>query len=178
MIFEEIINGEKIYLKTLAPENATQEYCNWLNDPEVNVYLETRKSTIEEVKEYIRKQMEDPNSFFVGIFLKESNKHIGNIKLEPIDWQARRALIGIIIGDKAEWGKGYATDAIKVMIQFAFKTLGLIEIELGVISENAAAIRTYEKVGFVVDHVEKKAKKHGQKYFDMVVMKMYNSGLN
>jgi len=167
------VEGERIYLRLLRESDATQEYCNWLNDPEVNKYLETREATIEDVKKYIKERIDSANCFFMGIFDKKNDKHIGNIKLEPIDWDKKSGITGILIGDKDYWGKGIGTEATKLMVDYGFNELGLKEIELGVISENKAAIKVYENVGFVVDHIEKKAKKHGDIFYDMIVMKIF-----
>ena len=154
------IEGCRIYLEVLDEEKATQEYCDWLNDPEVNKYLETKEATIDELKQYIKDKNEDPNCLFLGIFLKENNKHIGNIKLEPIKFDDMRATMGILIGGKDYWGKGMGTEATKLLVDYAFNILDIREVNLGVISENKTAIRVYEKVGF----------KYENKTLDSVVM--------
>lgn len=164
------IPGKRVYLRELTPKNASKEYCAWLNDSEVNKYLETRKCNIPELKRYIQKQLDDPNSFFVGIFDKKNNKHIGNIKLEPIDWKNKKAVFGILIGNKDYWGKGIGTEATKLIVDYAFKDMNLNEIELGVISENKAAIKVYEKVGFKVIDIKKNAVNHDGVLFDDVIM--------
>jgi len=143
------IEGDRIYLRVLDEEkDATEEYCDWLNDPDVNKYLETKEATISELMQYIKDKNNDPNSLFLGVFLKKDSKHIGNIKLEPIDFDDKKATLGILIGNKEYWGRGLGTEATKLLIEYAFNTLDLIEVNLGVISENKAAIRVYEKVGF------------------------------
>lgn len=164
------INGRKIYLKTLTEKNATEEYCRWLNDPEVNKYLETRRATISELKKYIEEKNRNPNCLFLGIFYKKNNKHIGNIKLEPIDVRNHRATLGILIGDKNYWGKGIGTEAIKLLIDYAFNKLNLKEINLGVISDNKRAIRVFKKIGFQIDRIEKKAVRHDEALFDKIIM--------
>lgn len=164
------ILGERIYLRQLNEADASQNYCNWLNDPEVNKYLETRQSTIQALRKYIKKQLDNPNSFFVGIFDKENDKHIGNIKLEPIDWKKKKAIFGILIGDKNYWGRGIGTEAVKLIVDYAFQTLGIDEVELGVISENKRAIRTYEKADFKVIEVKEKAVNHDGVLYDYVIM--------
>lgn len=164
------IQGERIYLRQLIESDASQEYCNWLNDPEVNKFLETRQSTIEELKEYIKKQLSDPNSIFFGIFDKEKDLHIGNLKLEPIDREKKSAVVGILIGNKYFWGKGLGTEAINLVVKYAFEELGLEKIELGVIANNLWAIRSYEKAGFKIDEVQKNAIRHGEETFDKIKM--------
>ncbi|NQS89568.1 GNAT family N-acetyltransferase [Patescibacteria group bacterium] len=167
---QNIINGERIYLRELNQEDISPEYCNWLNDPMVNKFLETKKTTIEELKQYVKEKKENSNCLFLGIFLKENNKHIGNIKLEPIDFNNKRATIGILIGNKDYWGKGIAAEATKLLVNYAFNSLDLKEVNLGVISENKAAIKVYKKVGFKIDRIEKKSTMYGNKYYDGIIM--------
>lgn len=173
-----IIEGDRVYLKTLNIKNATQEYCDWLNDSQVNKYLETRESTIRDLSNYIRNKLRSDNCIFFGIFFKENNKHIGNVKLEPIEWDKKKTIFGIMIGDKNYWQMGLGTEATKLAIKFAFERLSLNEVELGVISENKPAIRVYEKVGFKVTEIRKKAVNHDGKIFDDIIMniKKNNSG--
>ncbi len=163
------IEGDRIYLKKLREDNATQEYCDWLNDSEVNIYLETKRATIEELKRYIRERENNKNCLFLGIFLKENNKHVGNIKLEPIDLSCKKTTLGILIGDKNYWGRGIGTEATKLVVNHAFNTLGLNDVNLGVISKNKSAIRVYEKVGFEVDKIEKKSDKYGGSYYGITM---------
>jgi len=167
------ILGKRVYLRELQEENATKEYCGWLNSKEVNKYLETRRSTIPKLKKYIRKQIEDQHSFFVGIFDKENDKHIGNIKIEPIDFVKKVGTYGILIGDTNYWKKGIGTEATKLIIDYCFRVLKLDKIDLGVITNNKKAIRCYEKSGFKVDKIKKKAVRHGKVVFDEVLMSIH-----
>lgn len=164
------IIGDRVYLRQLNESDASQEYCDWLNDDEVNKYLETRQSTIDDLRQYIAKQLADINSFFVGIFDKTNDKHIGNIKLEPIDWAKKRAIFGILIGNKDYWGRGIGTEATKLIVDYAFNFLGLDEVELGVITENKRAIVAYEKAGFRVVGIKERVINHDGVLFDDAVM--------
>ena len=169
---KERIIGKRIYLRKLTSKDASQEYCEWLNDPEVNRYLETRKATIQELKDYIKKKNHSKKCLFLGIFDKKKKKHIGNLKLEPIDTKKKRATFSIMIGDKNYWGAGYGTEATKLIVDYAFNNMNLEYVNLGVISKNIIAIRVYEKVGFKIKKIEKKKMKHGKKLYDKVIMEI------
>ena len=82
MTFDQIIEGDKIYLRRLTEDDVTEDYVRWMNDPEINQYLESRFSvqTIESTKAFIRSVTND-NNYQFGIFVKETGKHIGNIKV-------------------------------------------------------------------------------------------------
>ena len=164
------IKGKKIYLRKLNRQDASLEYCNWLNDQIVNKYLETRKASISDLKQYIKEKNKNPNCLFLGIFYKKNKKHIGNIKLEPIDFKNKEAVFGILIGNKKYWGKGIGTEATELIVDYAFKQLKLDKITLGVISENKGAIKAYKKAGFKIERTEKKAVRHDKKLFDKIVM--------
>lgn len=144
------IEGERIYLRPLKEEDASEDYCSWINNMEVNKYIDSKETTIEELKKYINKRWYDPNCLFLGIFLKNKDIHIGNIKLEPIDYEKRKATLGILIGEKEYWNKGYATETLKTLTSYAFNNLRLNEINLGVYKENIGAIKAYEKTGFKI----------------------------
>ena len=165
-----IIDGKRLYLRVLNVEDASQDYCDWLNDPGVNIFLETKKTTIVELKHYIKDKKENPNCLFLGIFLRDTNKHIGNIKLEPIDLENKEATLGILIGDKNYWGRSICTEAVKLLVNYAFNDLNMDRITLGVISENKAAIKCYTKAGFEIDRIEQRTIQHGEKSYDKVIM--------
>jgi len=144
------IEGNRIYLRSLTESDASERYCSWINDQEVNIYLDSKKITVNELKNYIRVRDKDPNCLFLGIFLKSNREHIGNIKLEPIDFIEKKATLGILVGDKDYWNKGIATEAIKLLISYTFEKLELNEINLGVYKQNFGAIKAYLKTGFKV----------------------------
>ena len=164
------IEGSRVYLRRLGEKDATQEYCDWLNDPEVNRYLVTTGATIEESRQYIKEKSESPDCLFLGIFFKENEKHIGNVKLEPIDFKNKKAALGIMLGDKKYWGRGLGTEAMKLLLDWAFDNLGLKEVTTGAVSENKAAIKAYQKAGFQIVGAKKKSIKHGDKVYDQIVM--------
>lgn len=165
------IDGDKICLRILLTNDASQDYASWLNDPVTNKYLETRSVTTEGLKKYINEKDESDSALFFGIFWKENGKHIGNVKLEPIDQGEGSAVMGILIGDKDYWGRGVGTEVTNLITDYAFCELGLKEVKLGVISENKAAIRVYEKCGYEVEKIEEKAIDHDGVLYDKIHMK-------
>jgi aryl-alcohol dehydrogenase-like predicted oxidoreductase/RimJ/RimL family protein N-acetyltransferase len=164
------IDGERIYLRKLIEDDASEEYASWINNRDVNKYLETKKAKVEELRDYIKKKSESKNCLFFGIFSKENDKHIGNIKLEPIDFNKKIATMGMLIGNKNYWGKGIGTEALKLLVNFAFEHLKIEKIDLGVLRDNKAAIRVYEKAGFNIVNENKKG-------FKMVIEKVRLSRL-
>ncbi len=144
-----IILCERIYLKMLSFEDSLSEYLKWVNDIEIMRFTESRGAnyTAEKLKEYVISMTNDHNILF-GIFLKDSNKHIGNIKLGNINPIHKNADIGIIIGEKKLWGKGYASEAIENLSEYAFKELNLKKVKAGMYANNTGSLKAFKKAGF------------------------------
>lgn len=145
----ENIIGKRYYLKTLLPEDVTDRYVNWLNDPEVNRYLEVRftKSTFESTKEFVS-SFDNESKYIFGIYSLDSNQHIGNIALY-INSYHNTASYGYLIGEKEYWGKGAAIEAITLMLDFAFKKLNIRKVWGGAYLSNVYSIFNFKKLGFV-----------------------------
>ncbi len=150
------IEGKRINLIPLREKDATAKYASWINDPEINKFLDTKKATIEGLKEYIKGMYNDPNALFLGVFLKDSNIHIGNVKIEPIDFNKKMTSLGTLIGDKNYWGKGYASEAYRILIKYAFNELKLEFIEAGIPLDHIAALKAVQKVGFKIKRKREK----------------------
>lgn len=148
MIFAE---GERLYLRGLTPEDAQGNYLRWMNDPEVTRFLESRYKphTEASLRSYIEKISADPDYVFCAICTKDDHRHIGNIKLGPIDWNHRRAESGLLIGEKDCWGQTYAIEAYKIMARHAFFTLNLNKITTGAYAAHEASVKVCLRCGFI-----------------------------
>lgn len=142
------LESRRLYFEPLSKKHLSDNYLSWLNDNEVNKYLEVSGDyTVEMLQNFVETQ-EKKDILFWAIHIKSSNKHIGNIKIDPIDIDNKSGEYGIMMGDKKEWGKGYAKEASKAIIDYCFNILNLSQITLGVIETNATAVNLYEKLGF------------------------------
>lgn len=144
-----ILYGERIYLRRLTEYDASESYVRWMNDPDINQYLESRFYThsIESTKAFIRSVTND-NNYLFGIFDKNNDKHIGNIKVGGINHYHKYADIGFLIGEKSYWGKGIATEAIGLATDFAFNTLKLHKLWGGAYSPNTGSVKAFVKNGY------------------------------
>lgn len=144
------IECERLTLRQLCSEHAGSPYLGWMSDADVTRYLEARFRTLTEadLRLYIEAANADPGILLYGIFLRGVDTHIGNIKLGPILSEHRRADVGLIIGEKRLWGRGYASEAIRGLADHAFGALGLHKLSAGFYAANQASIRSFEKAGF------------------------------
>ena len=151
------IEGERIYLREVRPTDVNENYYRWMNDPEVTQHLESRfyPNSMESLGDYVAGKLRDRDNVFLAIVLKEGDRHIGNIKLGPINWIHRLADVGILIGEKDYWGKGYATEAIGLVVDYAFGTLNLHKLIAGCYDLNQGSVRAFQKAGFVVESLRK-----------------------
>jgi len=175
--YKHYIEGERIYLREVRIEDVNEDYYRWMNDPEVNRYLETRyiPQSIENIKRYVQRMDAKHDEIFLAICLKENKKHIGNIKLGPVNWIHKFGDISLVIGDKDCWGKGYASEAISLISKFAFSTLNMHKLVAGIYEQNIGSAKAFEKAGY---HKESTFKKHWYvdgKFYDEYVYVLFNN---
>ena len=166
------IDGERIYLRELRFSDVNRNYCNWMKDLEVTQYLESRfeRWTIKKLRDYVRKIKNSPDYLFLAIISKYNNKHVGNIKIGPINRIHKFSDIGIIIGEKRFWGKGFATEAIKLVVEFCFAKLKLHKVTAGVYSNNIGSIKAFKKAGFSIEGIRKKQYLYKGNYIDGIIL--------
>ena len=144
------LDAERLYLRPLARGDCTPRYVAWLNDPQVNRFLETRYATqdLKAVEEFVEAVNHRGNEHLFGIFLQAGERHIGNIKVGPVNAHHRLGEISLFIGERDCWGQGYATDAIRTVSGFAFKSLGVRKLSAGMYAPNVGSYRAFLKAGY------------------------------
>lgn len=172
--------GKRLYLRPLLKSDITERYLSWLNDAAVTRYIETGlfPVTKKDLEEFYKKIKVSKTDIMFAIIDKEHDLHIGNIKVGGINWVHRFADLGIMIGDKAYWGKGYGEEACRLLLRYAFNRLNLNKVTLGSYSTNLAALKTYKKVGFKIEGRIKKLLSIDGKYVDHVLMGILQSAYN
>jgi len=145
------IETERLILRSMSRADAAGPYLRWMRDPEILRYLEARflEFTEDGLATYIERCNDDGTVMLLAICLKEDGTHIGNIKLGPINGAHSRADVGFLIGDKGQWGKGFAPEAIDAVARHAFDQLRLHKVTAGIYEENTGSRRALAKAGFV-----------------------------
>ncbi len=172
-----LTGGNRVYLREVRESDINENYCRWLNDHEVNQYLETRFSPYSEdmIRSYVREMTDDPNSVLMAIIHKKTKTHIGNIKIGHINWVHRFADISLMIGEKRFWGKGYGTEAIKLAVEYAFYTLNLRRLAAGIYANNIGSIKAFKKAGFLEEGRQKEHRFCHAAYVDDVLLGIIRS---
>ncbi|MBP2316822.1 GNAT family N-acetyltransferase [Azospirillum soli] len=150
MILRAPLVSPRLVLRALTDNDVGPAYLGWLTDPDVVRHLEVRFSDCsgEAVRRFIASTNASNDSLLCGITLRNDGKHIGNIKLGPVNPWHRRAELGLVIGDRTEWGKGYATEAIALITEHAFTVLGLEKVTAGCYSGNEGSRRAFVTAGY------------------------------
>ncbi len=172
----EKIVRQNLYLRQFSVADITQDYINALNDQEVVGLTEARhqKWDEESVKKYVRESNVDGVSQLIGIFLRESAKHIGNIRLSNFSVRHRRAELGIMIWDKSQWSKGYGAESLMAITDYAFNELKLHKICADYYSINVASAKMFEKAGFEIEGIFKDHFLLDGEYVDSVHIAKFN----
>lgn len=144
------IRTERLVLRELEPADCTPEYVAWLNDPEVSRFLETRHQVQDEasVRRFVETVRAKEDEFLFGIFLADSGKHIGNIKVGPIRPIHQIADISLFIGDRGSWGRGYAAEGIEALSRYAFAQLEVEKLSASMYAPNVGSTKAFLKVGY------------------------------
>ena len=145
------LENHRLLLRPIKLSDCTLRYLGWLQDPQINKYLETRwaEQTLESIKAFVVSKIQSESEYLFAIVEKETDQHIGNIKIGPVNSHHKYADVSYFIGEKSCWGKGYATEAIRLITRFGFEELGLFKVQAGVYENNIGSIKALEKVGFV-----------------------------
>ncbi len=145
---------DRFMLRELTADDATERYLNWFDDSDTKKFIVASSSTknLSDLKQFIIERTGREDILFLGIFKKNSGLHIGNIKYEPVNSHLGYAIMGIMIGDSEFRGKGVASEVLKASAQWLKLYRNINQIVLGVNKDNLGAIRSYEKVGFIVSN--------------------------
>ncbi|HVM71621.1 MAG TPA: GNAT family protein [Anaerolineales bacterium] len=179
-----MIYGDHIRLRR-DERSDIPKFAEWLNDPEVRRYLLSdlpiSQANEEEWFEKMLGLPAEEQPFGIELRMSEPGvendqwRLIGNCSFMKIDWKARSAEVGLFIGDKSCWNKGYGTEVMRLLLQVGFGTLNLNRIFLRVDEANKGGLRAYEKAGFVHEGRLRQGNYKNGDYSDVLLMSVLRS---
>lgn len=168
-----MLTGNRIRLRAIE-RGDLHTFVRWINDPEVTAGLligNPMSQTHEEnwYEGMLKRPMEE-QPLAIELKTAQTWELIGTCSFNEISWRDRVAEVGIMVGEKQHWSKGYGTDAMRLLLRRGFAELNLNRIFLHVYANNPRAIRSYEKAGFTLEgRLRQDVYKNGQ-YLDVLVM--------
>ena len=146
-----LIETERFLLRKLTTSDVTEKYLSWLSEQVTQQWIVSADtiSDLDDLRVYVKKRTEAEDILFLGIFCKDSNLHIGNIKFEPIHVSEGRAELGVLIGDPNFRGKKVFAEVLDATSKWLKMHLKITQITLGVKRKNSVALKAYLNAGFV-----------------------------
>ncbi|MCH8036413.1 MAG: GNAT family N-acetyltransferase [Proteobacteria bacterium] len=144
------LEGARVALRPVTAADVGPLYLGWLNDPEINRFLESRhsESSEESVRAFVDRVTARDGDYLFAIRLAPDGRHIGNVRLGPIRAEHRLAELSLYIGDRAAWGRGYGGETVALVTRFAFEALHLNKTIGRSYAANEASIRAFLRAGY------------------------------
>ncbi|WP_028562551.1 GNAT family N-acetyltransferase [Paenibacillus pinihumi] len=165
--------GERIRLREYRREDLLP-MREWVNDPVITESLSDTflyPQTIQDTEAFIEGAMEGAGGHRGFIIAhRHTEDYIGQIDLFEIDWKNRVAELGLVIGSQVNQGRGYGTEAIRLLQRFVFQSLNLNRLQLEVYDYNRPALRCYEKCGFIEEGRLRQRQFRNGGYCDLILM--------
>ncbi len=176
-----MILGPGMRLRAIEKEDLPL-FVAWLNDPEVSENLFTviplSLASEEQWYQHILERQPEARPLVIEIPQGEGWQPIGVTGLEGIDWINRSAELGLFIGVKSLWQKGYGQKTLRLLLKHGFETLNLNRIYLRVFEKNQRGIHAYEKTGFVREGRLRQAMYRNGNYLDVLLMSVLQEEWN
>jgi RimJ/RimL family protein N-acetyltransferase len=172
---KDIYRGKKVRLVAMEPEKDAELMASYRRDTEYARLVDSdpvRLWSAGQTKQWLEKQQKADAFEDIGFTIRilDGDKPIGFIGLESISWHNGSSWVGIGIGEREYWSKGYGTDAMHIIARYAFEELGLHRLTLNVFAYNTRAIRAYEKVGYKMEGRVSEAIHREGKRWDIIFM--------
>jgi RimJ/RimL family protein N-acetyltransferase len=178
-----LFTGDLVRLGSEDPKVMAEAFSHWYRDGEYTRLLESTAGPLwsaKKFKEIFEKDLENdlPTFLLFSIRTIEDDKLIGFVAFEGINWRNADTFAAIGIGERDYRGKGYGTDAMRLLLRYGFTEMNLHRISLSVFEYNTWAIRSYEKCGFQHEGCEREFILRDGKRWDMLYMGILRSEWN
>jgi len=150
MMISKLLRGHKVRLTALA-KNDLATMAHWYQDTEFLRLYDARPAypkTEDELARWLEELQKANDIFAFAVRLLEGADLIGYVELDGINWQHGVCGMGLAIGDRANWGRGYGYETAQLALAFAFNELNLHRVQVTVFSYNERSMVLFEKLGF------------------------------
>ena len=143
--------SERLYLRPLTEDDCNERYLSWFKDPEVTRFLEVRDLTREDSIRHLKEGLQTQSYFMYALCTREGDLHIGNVKIGPIIRKHGVSDYSLVIGDRAYWGKGFATEATGLSTRVGFSEHGIRKFSSGPYSDHYGSMLMLLKAGWALE---------------------------
>ena len=148
-----LFDGQLVRLSSEDPQVMAEAFARWNQNSEYFRLLDSDPAHLwsaNKFKEWLARDLDTvlPNNLLFSIRTLASDKLIGFVAFDGINWTDRDSYVAIGLGEPDFWGKGYGSDAMRLMLRYGFSELNLHRVSLTVYAYNLRGIRSYEKCGF------------------------------
>ena len=170
------MNYKSIYLRELTHNDVNENYLSWFRNNEVTSFLEVdgNSLTAKMVKDYIDEGVRTKSYYMFAICLKADDKHIGNLKVGPINYKHKIADLVCVIGNRDFWGQGLATEAILLGNNLAFEKFDIRKLQGQIYEENIGSIKAYCKAGWIIEGIIKDRYLVNEKPMNQILVSCHN----
>src|SRR5512138_2508993 len=166
----DVLTGKFVRLSAFDPEEMSKAFVRWNLNSEYFRLLNGAARPMLSARgnsKWMEEEVAEMSlaSYYFSIRSLADDKLLGELGLDVINWPGRDSFVGLGIGETEYWGKGYGTDAMDILLRFAFTEINLQRVSLSVFEYNPRAIRCYEKVGFRHEgHLRKVLNRSGRRW--------------
>ncbi len=167
----DLLTGHRTRLTAINADTDAEIIARWSRDSQFWRLVDTVPA-FPELAKAVRRDIEEMpiDRLSFSIHTLAANRLIGLIGLHTVFWSHREAFMGIEIGERAFWGKGYGTDALRVLLRYAFEEVNLQRVALSVLEGNERAVRSYAKCGFRYEGRQRQAWAYEERRWDEIYM--------
>lgn len=170
----EKIYGKRIYLRPLTLEDSDMLIA-WRNKERVlSNFIRQEQINKEGHEKWFAKMVATGEVIEFVICEIESDTPVGCVYLQNIEWEHNKAEEGVFLGEESALGKGYAKEAVQLILEYGFQKKSLHKIVARVLPHNAASMHMHEAAGYQKEAYLKDEVLIGEKYFDLVVYAAFN----
>ena len=168
------MHGKMVYLRILEETDILRTQ-QWINDPELNELMGYLPITRRQQEQWYETTVGSTRKFVFAVCTQEDDEHIGNVSLGNIDYINSNGMLAVFLAAPEKRSRGFGTEAVLLLLEFAFRRLNLHSVYLKTSDYLTDAIRFYSKIGFVQEGVLRQHEYKQGRFVDKLLFSMLRS---